>query len=79
MNPFSTEFIIALLLEFIVFIAYCISIIFLFRLRKVKKEIEKEIMKMAYLKAWYKEIAVKIYGKDRIEEKEKEFLNNYNL
>ena len=27
---------------------------------------------MAYLKAWYKEIAVKIYGKDRIEEKEKE-------
>ena len=79
MNPFSTEFIIALLLTFIVFIAYCISIIFLFRLRKVKKEIEKEIMKMAYLKAWYKEIAVKIYGKDRIEEKEKEFLNNYNL
>jgi amino acid transporter len=79
MNPFSTEFIIALLLAFIVFIAYCISIIFLFRLRKVKKEIEKEIMKMAYLKAWYKEIAVKIYGKDRIEEKEKEFLNNYNL
>ncbi len=79
MNPFSTEFIIALLLVFIVFIAYCISIIFLFRLRKVKKEIEKEIMKMAYLKAWYKEIAVKIYGKDRIEEKEKEFLNNYNL
>ena len=79
MNPFSTEFIIALLLEFIVFIAYCISIIFLFRLRKVKKEIEKEIMKMAYLKAWYKEIAVKIYGKDRIEEKEKEFLKNYNL
>ena len=60
MNPFSTEFIIALLLAFIVFIAYCISIIFLFRLRKVKKEIEKEIMKMAYLKAWYKEIAVKI-------------------
>ena len=79
MNPFSTEFIIALLLAFIVFIAYCISIIFLFRLRKVKKEIEKEIMKMAYLKAWYKEIAVKIYGKDRIEEKEKEFLNNNNL
>ena len=79
MNPFSTEFIIALLLAFIVFIAYCISIIFLFRLRKVKKEIEKEIIKMAYLKAWYKEIAVKIYGKDRIEEKEKEFLNNYNL
>ena len=79
MNPFPTEFIIALLLAFIVFIAYCISIIFLFRLRKVKKEIEKEIMKMAYLKAWYKEIAVKIYGKDRIEEKEKEFLNNYNL
>lgn len=79
MNPFSTEFIIALLLAFIVFIAYCISIIFLFRLRKVKKEIEKEIMKMAYLKAWYKEITVKIYGKDRIEEKEKEFLNNYNL
>lgn len=79
MNPFSTEFIIALLLAFIVFIAYCISIIFLFRLRKVKKEIEKEIMKMAYLKAWYKEIAVKIYGKDRIEEKEKEFLKNYNL
>ena len=79
MNPFSTEFIIALLLAFIVFIAYCISIIFLFRLRKVKKEIEKEIMKMAYLKAWYKEIAVKIYGKDRIEEEEKEFLKNYNL
>ena len=79
MNPFSTEFIIALLLAFIVFIAYCISIIFLFRLRKVKKEIEKEIIEMAYLKAWYKEIAVKIYGKDRIEEKEKEFLNNYNL
>ena len=79
MNPFSTEFIIALLLTFIVFIAYCISIIFLFRLRKAKKEIEKEIMKMAYLKAWYKEIAVKIYGKDRIEEKEKEFLKNYNL
>ena len=79
MNPLPTEFIIALLLTFIVFIAYCISIIFLFRLRKVKKEIEKEIMKMAYLKAWYKEIAVKIYGKDRIEEKEKEFLNNYNL
>ena len=79
MNPFSTEFIIALLLAFIVFIAYCISIIFLFRHRKVKKEIEKEIMKMAYLKAWYKEIAVKIYGKDRIEEKEKEFLKNYNL
>ena len=79
MNPFPTEFIIALLLAFIVFIAYCISIIFLFRLRKAKKEIEKEIMKMAYLKAWYKEIAVKIYGKDRIEEKEKEFLNNYNL
>ena len=79
MNPFSTEFIIALLLTFIVFIAYCISIIFLFRLRKAKKEIEKEIMKMAYLKAWYKEIEVKIYGKDRIEEKEKEFLNNYNL
>jgi len=52
---------------------------FLFRLRKAKKEIEKEIIKMAYLKAWYKEIAVKIYGKDRIEEKEKEFLKNYNL
>ena len=79
MNPLPTELIIVLLLAFIVFIAYCISIIFLFRLRKVKKEIEKEIMKMAYLKAWYKEIAVKIYGKDRIEEKEKEFLNNYNL
>ena len=79
MNPLPTELIIVLLLAFIVFIAYCISIIFLFRLRKVKKEIEKEIMKMAYLKAWYKEIAVKIYGKDRIEEKEKEFLNNNNL
>ena len=79
MNPLPTELIIVLLLAFIVFIAYCISIIFLFRLRKVKKEIEKEIMKMAYLKAWYKEIAVKIYGKDRIEEKEKEFLKNYNL
>ena len=39
----------------------------------------KEIIKMAYLKAWYKKIAVKIYGKDRIEEKEKEFLKNYNL
>ena len=36
-------------------------------------------MKIAYLKAWYKEIAVKIYGKDRIEEKEKEFLNNNNV
>ncbi|WP_144282569.1 hypothetical protein [Chryseobacterium echinoideorum] len=79
MNPFPTEFIIALLLTFIVFIAYCISIIFLFRLRKAKKEIEMEIMKMAYLKAWYKEIAVKIYGKGLIEEKEKEFLKNYNL
>lgn len=79
MNPFPTELIIVLFLAFIVFIAYCISIIFLFRLKKAKKEIEKEIMKMAYLKAWYKEIAVKIYGKDRIEEKEKEFLNNYNL
>ena len=79
MNPLPTELIIVLLLAFIVFIAYCISIIFLFRLRKVKKEIEKEIIKMAYLKAWYKEIAVKIYGKDRIEEKEKEFLKNYNL
>ena len=79
MNPFPTEIIIALLLTFIVFIAYCISIIFLFRLRKAKKEIEMEIMKMAYLKAWYKEIAVKIYGKGLIEEKEKEFLKNYNL
>ena len=79
MNPLPTELIIVLLLAFIAFIASCISIIFLFRLRKVKKEIEKEIMKMAYLKAWYKEIAVKIYGKDRIEEKEKEFLNNNNL
>ena len=79
MNPLPTELIIVLLLAFIAFIAYCISIIFLFRLRKAKKEIEKEIMKMAYLKAWYKEIAVKIYGKDRIEEKEKEFLKNYNL
>lgn len=79
MNPFPTELIIVLFLAFIVFIAYCISIIFLFRLKKAKKEIEKEIMKMAYLKAWYKEIAVKIYGKDHIDEKEKEFLKNYNL
>ena len=79
MNPFPTELIIVFFLAFIAFIASCISLFFLFRLRKAKKEIEKEIMKMAYLKAWYKEIAVKIYGKDRIEEKEKEFLNNYNL
>lgn len=79
MNPFPTEFIIAFFLAFIAFIASCISIFFLFRFKKAKKEIEKEIMKMAYLKAWYKEIAVKIYGKDPIEEKEKEFLNNYNL
>jgi len=75
MNPLPTELIIVLLLAFIAFIASCISIFFLFRLRKAKKE----IIKMAYLKAWYKEIAVKIYGKDRIEEKEKEFLKNYNL
>ena len=79
MNPLPTELIIVLFLALIAFIASCISLFFLFRLRKAKKEIEKEIMKMAYLKAWYKEIAVKIYGKDRIEEKEKEFLNNYNL
>ncbi|WP_185286867.1 hypothetical protein [Chryseobacterium indologenes] len=79
MNPLPTELIIVLLLAFIAFIASCISIFFLFRLRKAKKEIEKEIIKMAYLKAWYKEITVKIYGKDRIEEKEKEFLKNYNL
>lgn len=79
MNPLPTELFIVLLLAFIAFIASCISIFFLFRLRKAKKEIEKEIIKMAYLKAWYKEIAVKIYGKDRIEEEEKEFLKNYNL
>ncbi len=79
MNPLPTELIIVLLLAFIAFIASCISIFFLFRLRKAKKEIEKEIIKMAYLKAWYKEIAVKIYGKGLIEEKEKEFLKNYNL
>lgn len=79
MNPFPTELIIVLFLALIAFIASCISLFFLFRLKKAKKEIEKEIMKMAYLKAWYKEIAVKIYGKDRIEEKEKEFLNNNNL
>ena len=58
MNPLPTELIIVLLLAFIAFIASCISIFFLFRLRKAKKEIEKEIIKMAYLKAWYKEIAV---------------------
>lgn len=75
MNPLPTELIIVLLLALIAFIAYCISLFFLFRLKKAKKE----IMKIAYLKAWYKEIAVKIYGKDRIEEKEKEFLNNNNL
>ena len=79
MNPLPTELIIVLLLAFIAFIASCISIFFLFRLRKAKKEIEKEIIKMAYLKAWYKEIEMKIYGKERIEEKEKEFLKNYNL
>lgn len=79
MNPFPTELIIVLFLALIAFIASCISLFFLFRLKKAKKEIEKEIMKMAYLKAWYKEIAVKIYGKDRTEEKEKEFLNNNNL
>jgi hypothetical protein len=76
MNPLPTELIIVLLLAFIAS-SSCISY-FLFRLRKAKKEIEKEIIKMAYLKAWYKEIAVKIYGKDRIEKK-KEFLKNYNL
>ena len=79
MNPLPTELIIGHNPANNAAIASCISIFFLFRLRKAKKEIEKEIIKMAYLKAWYKEIAVKIYGKDRIEEKEKEFLKNYNL
>ncbi len=33
---------------------------------------------MAYLKAWYKEIAVKIYGKNRIEGKRERVFKNYN-
>ena len=48
-------------------------------LRNTYHKIYKEFKKTLYLKLWYKEIAEKLYGKDHIDEKEKELLKNYHL
>jgi len=76
MLPYPTYF---LILLFIYVVACCLFIYYAFVLRKTYRETNKEFKKTLYLKLWYKEIAEKLYGKDHIDEKEKEFLKNYHL
>ncbi|MDV2442587.1 hypothetical protein CMV00_02080 [Elizabethkingia anophelis] len=76
MRPFP---IYTIIVFFILMTAFYVSIFSLIILGKKQKEMMKEFRKTIYLKIWYKEIAEKVYGKNHIEEKEKEFLKNYNL
>lgn len=55
------------------------SVYVIIQIKKTQKEIKKDFTRLLYLKGWYKKISEDSYGKDIINEKEKEFLKFNNL
>lgn len=55
------------------------SVYAIIQIKKTQKEIKKDFTRLLYLKEWYKKISEDNYGKDIINEKEKEFLKSNNL
>ncbi|WP_312901653.1 hypothetical protein [Chryseobacterium taichungense] len=55
------------------------SVYAIIQIKKTQKEIKKDFTRLLYLKEWYKKISEDNYGKDIINEKEKEFLKFNNL
>ncbi|MGG7550699.1 hypothetical protein ACQ7CX_08725 [Chryseobacterium arthrosphaerae] len=49
------------------------SVYAIIQITKTQKEIKKDFTRLLYLKEWYKKISEDNYGKDIINEKEKEF------
>lgn len=64
---------------FIGVIGVSFSVYAIIQFKKTQKEIKKEIMRLLYLKDWYKKISEEAYGKNFINEKELEFLESNKL